>query len=89
MNKIKELHGDVEYLIEKRDDAIEHFSEKLKNSMYSEDELRRSFETVLRTCKITKLAEDAMIVYIIEYQKQNYENTFYLPSKRRNRRTTS
>lgn len=69
MNKV-ELNKDLEYLTEKRNDNIDHFSEKLKcYGLYSEDELRQSFETVLRTCKQLKMVEDAMIIYRITKEK--------------------
>lgn len=56
---------DLEYLITKRDDALEHFVDKLKSHLLTDEQLHTSLNTVLRLNKQVKLMEDALVAYRI------------------------
>jgi uncharacterized protein Yka (UPF0111/DUF47 family) len=55
---------DLNYLIERRDDALDHFNDLIKQyGLYNDEQLHKSLDTVLRICKQVKLAEDTLILY--------------------------
>lgn len=56
---------DLEYLITKRDDALERFNEKLKSHQLTDEQLHVKLDTVLRFNKQVKLVEDVIVVYNI------------------------
>jgi hypothetical protein len=61
---------DIEYLKEKRDNAVDRFAQKLKDSVHTDDELQESFRVVLRMCHQVKLAEDASIIFRLSQTEQ-------------------
>jgi hypothetical protein len=66
---MENLEGDLQYFREKRDDAIDHFAEKLKDGIHTGEELHKSLDVVLRLCKQVKVAEDAQIIYRVTKDK--------------------
>lgn len=59
------LKMDLEYLTSKRDDALEHFNNKLKSHLLSDEELHKRLDSVLRLNHQVKLMEHTIIVHRI------------------------
>jgi hypothetical protein len=76
-NKIKNMKTidldsklDLEYLIERRNDALNHFNDLIKQyGLCSDEQLHKSLDTLLRTCKHVKLAEDALLWHTLAKNK--------------------
>lgn len=61
---------DLEYLTSKRDDALEHFNEKLKSHLLTNEELHTRLDTVLRINKQVKMMEDALVIHEVAKNKK-------------------
>ena len=59
-----ELKNDISYLKEKRDDELQRFND-LINSDGTDERINNCYKSLLRKQKQLKLAEDAMVVYMI------------------------
>jgi len=63
---------DLEYLTAKRDDALEHFNEKLKSHLLTDEELHKRLDTVLRMNNQVKMMQDIIVVKnVIQGKKSN------------------
>jgi demethoxyubiquinone hydroxylase (CLK1/Coq7/Cat5 family) len=77
MEKINELYNNLEvsklrdYLIEQRNDALEHLNDLIKTNSNVEI-IQNVLKLVLRICDQIKLLEDSLIVYRIMKKMGNY-----------------
>lgn len=61
-----DLKLDIDYFTERRDDALEHFNDKVKQyGLYGDEDLYKALDTVLKVSKQLKVAEDTAIVFTI------------------------
>ena len=58
-----DLIGYIDYLVKKRDDALEHFNQKVKLHILTDEELHKKLDIVLRMNHQVKTLEDYLIVY--------------------------
>ena len=64
---------DLKYLTEKRDNALEHFNQKLKSHQSTDENLHKSLDGVLRINKQVKLLEDIVVILsIISKETDNH-----------------
>ena len=61
-NEEPDMDMDLEYLTYKRDDALEHFNNKLKSHLSTDEELHKSLDSVLRMNRQVKMMEDVIVV---------------------------
>jgi len=61
-NKEPDMEMDLEYLTYKRDDALEHFNNKLKSHLSTDEELHKRLDIVLRLNHQVKMMEDFMVI---------------------------
>lgn len=63
---MENLNDNLQYFKQMRDDSLEHFNDLIKQyGLYSEEQLHKSLDTVLRKCKQLKLLEDIKIAHTI------------------------
>ena len=65
-----DLIGYINYLIKKRDDALEHFNQKVKLHLSTDEELHKKLDIVLRMNHQVNTLEDYLIVYRVTKEKK-------------------
>jgi len=70
-----DLAMDLEYIISKRDDALEHFIGKLKSHELTDEQLHIRLDTVLKFNRQVKLMEDIIVTYKIIRENNPYQNS--------------
>lgn len=59
-----ELLEAIDYLTKRRDKVLDYFIDKVKNyRLYTDEDLHKSLDTVLRMCRQIKELEESKITY--------------------------
>lgn len=65
-----DLTGYINYLVKKRDDALEHFNQEIKSHILTDEKLHKRLDIVLRMNHQIKTLEDYLIVYRVTKEKK-------------------
>jgi hypothetical protein len=66
---------DIKYLTEKRDLELERFIMDIKTDM-STDIIKQRFDVLMKLTKQVRLAEDALIVYVVTKKIEDYNKKY-------------